>query len=505
MNNNYLINDWYVNSGRDFGPRTIFAWYMAQTAKVISLPGTFFLHYLLYIFLIIYSSFRLSYLLFKNKFIALITSLTILFGTSITLGGNILVSNDFSAPQLPLGLSLLGIVLIIEKKYLLSAVIFAITSYLHPHFGFEGAVLFYGITIIIMIKSKGKIQNLITRTFLPYFLFTLPVIVLYTKEVLSNSVSGIDKLNILAYMRNSHHYVPSTWTIYNYVQFIVFLSIFVLIIIFFKKRFKSFLLNFFLLSTLVIIILCFLGFFFTEIYPLYFITALQPFRLTLYLYWIGIIIIIGTSLSLALEKKYIYSPLLLIPIFISNLRPPNLTSKTHFLAFLIACFLIIFFYKIPKKIFILFLLAYYSLFRYHDIFNFSSYIYFPTEETNLALWAKANTPPDSVFLIPPKFEKFRLIANRAIVVDWKAFPFQEKAMLEWAKRICTIGNIPNCNFRYITMQKVIDGYYEEKAEQILKLRQKYNFNYFISDRYYPELPSIYNNRHYVYTFPDKTD
>ena len=53
----------------------------------------------------------------------------------------------------------------------------------------------------------------------------------------------------------------------------------------------------------------------------------------------------------------------------------------------------------------------------------------------LARWAREHTPGDAVFLAPPDFGSFRLLAERALVVDFKSFPFQNSAMREWQQRL----------------------------------------------------------------------
>ncbi len=52
-----------------------------------------------------------------------------------------------------------------------------------------------------------------------------------------------------------------------------------------------------------------------------------------------------------------------------------------------------------------------------------------------ARWVRENVDADAVFVAPPDLGEFRLLARRALVVDWKAVPFEELAMREWRERI----------------------------------------------------------------------
>ncbi|GMV94609.1 MAG: hypothetical protein AMXMBFR82_43870 [Candidatus Hydrogenedentota bacterium] len=48
---------------------------------------------------------------------------------------------------------------------------------------------------------------------------------------------------------------------------------------------------------------------------------------------------------------------------------------------------------------------------------------------------RERTDKDAVLLVPPDGPRFRLTANRAVVVDLKAFPFNDSAMQEWYDRV----------------------------------------------------------------------
>ena len=52
-------------------------------------------------------------------------------------------------------------------------------------------------------------------------------------------------------------------------------------------------------------------------------------------------------------------------------------------------------------------------------------------DAEIARWIKENTPAGSLWATPPDFESFRLIAERAIIIDFTSIPFQELPMREW--------------------------------------------------------------------------
>lgn len=58
----------------------------------------------------------------------------------------------------------------------------------------------------------------------------------------------------------------------------------------------------------------------------------------------------------------------------------------------------------------------------------------------LAAAARAGTPPDAVFLVPRDWLEWRLLAQRAAVVDW-AFPFREDRMQAWHQRYVAVFDL----------------------------------------------------------------
>jgi hypothetical protein len=57
------------------------------------------------------------------------------------------------------------------------------------------------------------------------------------------------------------------------------------------------------------------------------------------------------------------------------------------------------------------------------------------ETDGLYEWARTTTPTDAVFLVPPDLMRFRLVARRAIYVDFKSPPLEPDGLIEWHHRL----------------------------------------------------------------------
>ncbi len=75
------------------------------------------------------------------------------------------------------------------------------------------------------------------------------------------------------------------------------------------------------------------------------------------------------------------------------------------------------------------------------------------DRISISAWVRANTPPNAVFVIPPDWPEFRLDAERAVVEQFKTFPYQDENMLRWYERITDLYgesfSIVDTNYRVI--------------------------------------------------------
>lgn len=123
------------------------------------------------------------------------------------------------------------------------------------------------------------------------------------------------------------------------------------------------------------------------------------------------------------------------------------------------------------------------------------------EYRQLCEWARANTPVDAVFLVPPAESSFRLHAQRAIVVNFKAVPQLSGELGEWRDRLCAVlamddlGALPR---GYRPVLTAIDHRYASlSAEQLIAAARKYRARYIITCRAIGSRPDL----HLLYTSP----
>ena len=110
-------------------------------------------------------------------------------------------------------------------------------------------------------------------------------------------------------------------------------------------------------------------------------------------------------------------------------------------------------------------------------------------QSNLVKFIRKNTSSTSVFLSPHLFGFIRTEAERAIVIDFKAFPFKETVMLEWYRRIEDCYGLQENSFEKV-YQNLDDA-------RIQELQKKYNFNYAILyQETETKIPVIYSDSEY---------
>ncbi len=95
---------------------------------------------------------------------------------------------------------------------------------------------------------------------------------------------------------------------------------------------------------------------------------------------------------------------------------------------------------------------------------------------DVALWARENTPVDALFITPSKSARFRLVAQRSIVVDFKCFPFQASAALDWYQRLVDIHGEPD-GLGFTAMNNWDERYHDITDDKLRELGSQFNAGY----------------------------
>ena len=129
------------------------------------------------------------------------------------------------------------------------------------------------------------------------------------------------------------------------------------------------------------------------------------------------------------------------------------------------------------------------------------------EENVLFSWVKANTTEQALFVVPIykyRFQGFRLQAQRSIVVDWKAHPFEITGFKEWFRRIALVSGVHQPFF----LDDVANGYQHLDSQRAQKLYAEFGAMYFVVDESkhkgsLDQLERVYAHGKYAVYFLDK--
>ena len=111
-----------------------------------------------------------------------------------------------------------------------------------------------------------------------------------------------------------------------------------------------------------------------------------------------------------------------------------------------------------------------------------------THYLELARWARDHTPPDTVFVVPPDEESFRVHARRAIVVNFKGVPQLSAELPEWRDRLRDVLDLDTRGLLALprplgrTMQAIRARYDSLPPEHLFEVARKYGARYVVRTR-----------------------
>ncbi|MBL4605887.1 MAG: hypothetical protein JKY02_09580 [Flavobacteriaceae bacterium] len=458
LDSSYLVNDFFVNSNDGYSPRYFYTHLIGFLTKFISLPTLFFLGTIFSNISVSLLTFLTAKKLFNSNFSGIISAALVMVIPTVSIGSAYhIYITQFTPTALVFPLILLSFYFLINKKLILSLLITGIISIVHVLIGFEYGVLFLSISIIMDYREKRNSKILWRKVFLGIgiMIFLLPNLIPYYSS--NTTIEASSFIEILANFRHPHHYLLSTiLTNKEISKLLLYGSLFIVFFYSWKRRTKN---EFYTIQiktiTLILVGLSIISWFFTEIIPSKLIVSLQLLRLLDILKWFTILLVANGISNWCIQKKI-------------------------FPKFRIISILLLFVLVLYKPI---------TYFKNSNDIKYFELITLEVSKNDISNYIKENTTEKSLFLTPHDFGFVRVYSKRAIVVDYKAFPFQNAAMQEWYKRIKDCYGLEKDKFE--------EKYHQLTDEKIMTLHKEYGFNYAIlHNETSTKIPVLYKNEKY---------
>lgn len=403
-----LANDWYVGLHRSL------IHIRTGIVTILDLLATFMPVWLAVLCVHVVASllcisgiFRLSWLHTYSAAASVLASMAILvFTPHWNLGGNELMNRMLIPGTLAWGLALWGLVRFYEERLVAAGLLLGVTALIQPLISLQISMLLVVVTIASHHAGNIRLTLLgIARLVIPFIVIASPVLIPLILAQLETP-SSAEALYTLVAFRAPHHYLPDSFPVISYIEFGVLVVLGGIGMLFLpeipnhRPREKATIL---LLSIAGFLVVGFVG---TSIFPIAFVTKLQLFKLTVLAKAIVLIALLGGLRAL-------------LPLTVERLDRWIHAQATPYLcvSFLLAILVGTLLWAPLAE-------------RTLPVFERAA-----GPEGEMTEWVRQRTPVDAVFLIPPSLSGFRYRAQRAVFVDFKAFPFQDAAMIEWYRRL----------------------------------------------------------------------
>lgn len=496
MDPEYLPGDFFVSAARDFGPRQNFAWIFATLAPgPDSLPVIYFLATFLLNVAVAILMGLLARDMFRSNLAGMFAVGAAMSASFFRLAGaDRLLSSQINANRLAFPLAIAGIWLAVRRRPALVGLVTGVATLLHPVFGLEvGVLLLVSMAVSALITSKSSRDRIARLRGVAggagvLALVSLPIMILYLD---SPRIPDGTLIEVML-LRLSHELLATEQGL-RWVHFALFLLGAALAWVWTRSGSEQtdegrVVFVVFAVSILVAIAG---GIVFTELIPTRFgVIASTLHRLPFVLGWLGLLAIAGSAAQLNREPTtawgvFLYATVISpISVGLGHLlfwvrrrlgRETDPESSSRRVTWVVlAClslfvgaaltaaarYLVLFVVVaaagtwilvvsnrvmarvVPAALTIVLavtLIALQEIGRGPQIVNAIGPAILPAHldspEVDIARQASEVTPADSIFVTPPGFGSFRFLADRAIVADFTAFPYQETAIPEWRSRM----------------------------------------------------------------------
>ena len=539
LNPELYKNDYYVQEMVKFNPRYYYYYIIYLLANLgTSIPLAHFIYQFLAFGSFILACYAIINIYTNSKLPAAAMAF-LCIAASFTDVGNTLIFSTKSVPStFAMGFAIWGIYFSLRQKWLTGYLFFGLGCLLQFLVGLLPGLMMLPVLVIESVRQRNFKTLLLAIALLAAMASIVYVPMLLTGTTSTHTIDNAEFVYIHAKVRNPHHILPSNWDFGNWFNFICFIIGGLLCIKNAELLRKQDKVNFYVIVGTSIFAL-FLNYIFVEVYPLALIAKLQlartvPFaqliifiavcltidilyrekRIAISLLLLVVLTlpfrgIIFLGLSVWQTKKYVFPKrynilwwilavgtvifsliypvtdsweimgdrIISIPVLFSILAFPFILEETslaksikqtltHTLALITTATLVFGVAGIlPKPIL--------NVFQTRVNINAVS----SDDLSRLAMRFSQISSRDSLVLIPPSVTSFQFFSERAIVVNFKNFPFTEKGIKEWQNRMEAVLGVP------LNPQMIWGGndlFIRRSSADLVKVARNYHANYILT-------------------------
>jgi hypothetical protein len=539
LNPELYKNDYYVQEMVKFNPRYYYYYIIYLLANLgTSIPLAHFIYQFLAFGSFILACYAIINIYTNSKLPAAAMAF-LCIAASFTDVGNTLIFSTKSVPStFAMGFAIWGIYFSLRQKWLTGYLFFGLGCLLQFLVGLLPGLMMVPVLVIESVRQRNFKTLILAIALLAAMASIVYVPMLLTGTTSTHTIDNAQFVYIHAKVRNPHHILPSNWDLGNWFNFICFIIGGLLCIKNSELLRKEDKVNFSVIVGTSIFAL-FLNYIFVEVYPLAFIAKLQlartvPFAqliifiavcLTVDILYRGkkiaislLLLVVLTlpfrgiiflGLSVWQTKKYVFPKrynillwilavgtvifsliypvtdsweimgdrIISIPVLFSILAFPFILEETslatsikqiltHTLALITTATLVFGVARIlPKPIL--------NVFQTRININAVS----SDDLSRLAVRFSQISSRDSLVLIPPSVTSFQFFSERAIVVNFKNFPFTEKGIKEWQNRMEAVLGVP------LNPQMIWGGndlFIRRSSADLVKVARNYHADYILT-------------------------
>ena len=473
LDGSLFTQDWLVQTiTSGVNVRTYFLWGTALPSAVLPPWLTVFLLWAVVFVALAYGVHGLARELVRDRLAAALSVVVALVVTvKWTLGGNSVASNALVPEGVAWAFAVPAITLFLQRRWLGAGALLGLATWFHLLAGAQTALVL-GVVGLVQAVARADLAGTRFKAALVdlfrfggvFLLVALPILVPVVVDQLT--VAGpaevaVSPFYIHAQFRNPFHHLFSTFEVGYHLRFWPVVIFGVGAGVWLARRGALQHGQALAAGGVLVAVLCALAVVFVEVVPVTIVAKLQFFKLTV------LVMLVASILATAAVVRLLPAALRAFGGRLLALRRLGLVV-TLVLVGLVG------------------VLAVRGDGRPGDGLHPLRHLESPLGEVER--WARAETPEDALFAIPPSVSSFRTFARRAVVANYAGFVFTDHDMQRWFARLMDVAPISPPATGYGVKPMLDASYHRRTAADWQRLRTSYGVEYVLVDRSTARLP-----------------